>query len=136
MNKLKRATKDPGFWVQDFGLVIDDVSEYEDCAYMCYKNLPGISNLGNIGKKEQITKLVCFMKEQYKHVLALSYDFEEKKAGILALESEWMLMQQFLETKVFTENDREPLLKTEDDRERRDERVYARERSRSPERRD
>ena len=86
--------KDHKFLKEDYGLIIDDLSAYEDCAYMST-----IENESNTELYNRIKTLVTKMKNAYggeNGILALSYDSEEKMKKITALESEFKLFENYI----------------------------------------
>ena len=73
------------------GLVIDDASAYEDCAYVS-----AIGGESTAARVSRIDGMVAAMVAAYggSHgLLALSYDPAEQAQGLTALESEWQLLK-------------------------------------------
>ena len=76
-----------------YGLIIDDCSEYEDCAYV--SNIEGESNEE---LHQRIKTIVTKMVEAYGGqigILAVSYDIKEKQENITAIESEFRLFEKY-----------------------------------------
>jgi len=80
------------FDAADHGLIIDDASEYEDCAYVETR-----AGEADQGRRERIEGMVAAMVAAYgTSTLSLSYEPKEKAAGMTALESEWALLKKQL----------------------------------------
>lgn len=82
------------FPCDEHGLVIDEESAYEDCAYM--RSIPGESN---DARKDRINGMVKAMVDTFGgsgSCLAASYDPAEQQQGLTALEGEWNLLQKVL----------------------------------------
>ena len=80
------------FDAADHGLIIDDASAYEDCAYVEIR-----AGESDLERHRRIEGMVTAMVAAYgKSTLALSYQPEEKAAGMTALESEWALLKKQL----------------------------------------
>lgn len=79
----------------DNGLVIDDNSKEEDCAYVEIR--PGESD--NKERRQRIEKIVSEMVTKYNilGLLAKSYDPIENEEGLTALQSEWNLLKRILD---------------------------------------
>lgn len=75
------------------GLVIDDASAYEDCAYV--ETREGETNEE---REQRIDGMVEGMKAAYgtQGILSMSFDPAESQLGVTALESEWRLLQREL----------------------------------------
>lgn len=86
-----------------YGLKIDDDSEYEDCGYMegvtgetKEKLLERIKKMvDNIVKSYKSTEFIESIQGYQEGVLALSYDVEERKNNITAIESELKLFLKY-----------------------------------------
>lgn len=84
---------DAKFVKEDYGLIIDDLSEHEDCAYMST-----IEKETNEELFERIKTLVSKMIDAYggeTGILALSYDIKEKEKKMTAIESEFKLFEKY-----------------------------------------
>lgn len=80
------------FRAEDHGLVIDEDSAYEDCAYV---STPPDET--DEMRKQRIEKMVKAMAAAYggdRGVLAMSFDPVEQAQGVTALQSEWTLLQK------------------------------------------
>eukprot|EP00966_Prymnesium_polylepis_P311161 7188759-Prymnesium_polylepis.1 len=87
-----RAKEGTRFDAADHGLIIDDASAYEDCAYVEMR-----AGEADQARQQRIEGMVAAMVAAYgKSTLALSYEPEEKAAGMTALESEWALLKKQL----------------------------------------
>lgn len=76
----------------EHGLVVDDDSEYEDCAYV--QAVPGESDEQRLSR---IEAMVTAMESAYGgSTLALSFDPAEREQGVTALRSEWELLKKHL----------------------------------------
>ena len=75
------------------GLVVDDESAFEDCAYVC--NVAGESDEE---RARRIDGMVAALVAAYSgsHILAPSYDPAEREQGMTVLESEWRLLKRQL----------------------------------------
>jgi hypothetical protein len=93
LDDLQSNTVD-GFNADDHGLVSDDQSKYEDCAYMKVKD--GETDVDRI---QRIETMIDAMEnaEGTQGSLAMSYDPEQAKGGMTALRSEWDLMKRMIE---------------------------------------
>jgi hypothetical protein len=75
---------------EEHGLVIDDASLFEDCAYV--KDVSGEPDEERMARIEDMVKA---MEAAYSgSTLAFSYDPEERAMGITALWSEWALLKK------------------------------------------
>lgn len=97
LNKLRLneiiQNKDVNFIKESYGLKIDDLSEYEDCAY-----IEGVSSETSQEHLSRIENMVKHMVKAYhgeQGVLALSYDKKEKEENITALEGEFKLFKKY-----------------------------------------
>ena len=81
----------PGFDAKKHGLVIDDESAYEDCAYVDTRE-----GETNADRQQRIDGLVNTMVAAYgsQGILSLSYDPAERQQGTTVLESEWTLLKR------------------------------------------
>ena len=79
------------FEASKHGLVIDDESAYEDCAYV--ETREGETNSD---RQRRIDGMVDGMVAAYgsQGILSLSYDPAERQQGLTALESEWILLKR------------------------------------------
>eukprot|EP01047_Picozoa_sp_COSAG01_P007414 COSAG01_NODE_281_length_19504_cov_129.173124_29_plen_92_part_00 len=76
------------------GLVIDNDSAYEDCAYVSI-----IPDETAEAREGRIEGLVAAMVKSYggpRGILAPSFDPEEQARGVTALEGEWDLLKKHL----------------------------------------
>lgn len=73
------------------GLVIDDESAYEDCAYVEIRE-----GETNSDREQRIGGMIDGMVAAYgsQGILSLSYDPAERQQGMTALESEWILLKR------------------------------------------
>jgi hypothetical protein len=97
LNKLRFneiiQNKDINFIKESYGLKIDDLSEYEYCAY-----IEGVSSETSQEHLSRIENMVKHMVKAYhgeQGVLALSYDKKEKEENITALEGEFKLFKKY-----------------------------------------
>lgn len=78
----------------EYGLVIDDTSAFEDCAYV--ETRAGESDEARVARIEGMVKGMVVAYGGQSGILALSYDSAERAQGITALESEWTLLKKLL----------------------------------------
>jgi hypothetical protein len=74
------------------GLIIDNESEFEDCAYVGVR--VGESDTERISRIDQMVEEMAAAYGGTTGVLALSYDPAERAQGVTALESEWALLKK------------------------------------------
>ena len=91
LGRIPTAAGVPSFDCDEYGLVIDSASAYEDCAYVETRLSESDSD-----RVERIDSMVEAMVAAYSEsgILSLSYDPVERKAGKTALESEWLLLKK------------------------------------------
>ena len=87
---IRIAEGAPEFSCDEHGLIIDDESAYEDCAYV--KSVEGESAEARAAR---IDGMVRAMVDAYgsQGILSASFDPAEQAAGLTALEGEWNLLQ-------------------------------------------
>ena len=86
------AANGSAFNAAKHGLIIDDASAYEDCAYV-----GGDEGETAETRAGRIDGMVAAMVAAYggrQGILALSYDPEEQARGVTALEGEWELLKK------------------------------------------
>lgn len=88
-----RAAEGASFDRHKHLLVIDDDSEYEDCAYV-----QAVAGESDAARLQRIESMVSAMSAAYagEGTLAMSYDPVERARGVTALESEWALLKAHL----------------------------------------
>lgn len=87
-----QVAKGTAFDRADHGLIIDDESEYEDCAY-----LADVAGETSKGRVKRIEGMVRAMEAAYGDYLAGSYDPKEQDRGVTAIRSEWELFSKELQ---------------------------------------
>ena len=92
-NNTIQQNNNENFVKEDYGLIIDDLSEYEDCAYM--KNETNETNEQLFARIKTVVSKMVNAYGGETGCLALSYDIAERKEKITALESEFRLFQQY-----------------------------------------
>jgi len=85
--------KDANFIKETYGLKIDDLSEYEDCAYV--EGVSGESSQEHLSRIENMVNNMIKAYHGDHGVLALSYDKKENQENITALESEFKLFKKY-----------------------------------------
>jgi len=87
---IRIAEGAPEFSCDEHGLIIDDESAYEDCAYV--KSVEGESAEARAAR---IDGMVRAMVDAYgsQGILSASFDPAEQAMGLTALEGEWNLLQ-------------------------------------------
>lgn len=83
------------FPCKDYGLVIDDASAYEDCAYV--RSIPDETAAKRTARISSMVDAMVAIFGGSGGCLAQSYDPAEQERGLTALQGEWELLQAQIE---------------------------------------